>query len=334
MEQLKTCGKCKKQLPLSSFYKHPTARDRLQSTCKACAKLRTPEQKKRQLEYGKQWRERNEGKSKKYYQKRKIEVIESAKNRQAANRARTYVSIPATKVCFRCKQLLGADIFNTNPGNTDGLDCYCKPCRSAYGAERRLNNHAAIIAKERAKYAALSAADRKALNIRNREHAKTEEAKAKHRAWKRKNAEKYNAMERARRKANPEKNKQQCLERYRKKRAAELARRAADKLANPEKYLEKEKIKNARLSAAKKIYRLRQYAKRKLEHTANPEPFREKARRSEAERRKRISDGYIRGMLSKDGKTVLMPRSTIPQSLVDLKRAQVLIVRELRSKKK
>ena len=48
-----------------------------------------------------------------------------------------------TKVCSRCRKELPLNMFSKDKGRSDGLDCYCKKCKSimmrALGDELRKN---------------------------------------------------------------------------------------------------------------------------------------------------------------------------------------------------
>lgn len=137
-------------------------------------------------------------------------------------------------------------------------------------------------------------ASKRAWRAANREKVR-EQDRARGRAWRAANLEKYRARCRANmrawRAANMEKSRARC-------RAQQRARRAA----NPQKVLEEQREWRA----------------------ANPEKIL-KARQG---RSVRLSDGYVRAHLT--SKSKILKAADIPDALVELQRARLLLHREIK----
>lgn len=90
----KVCSKCKKNKPLTEFYKKNTGRDGLCQECKGCCKQRSKEwqikNKKKREDYHKQYYIENKGSiqtyKKKYYQENKEKIDKNKKEWAKNNR--------------------------------------------------------------------------------------------------------------------------------------------------------------------------------------------------------------------------------------------------------
>lgn len=91
--QTKTCTKCGRELPISEFYAKAGSKDGLQTQCKECHNAAT----------------------RKSIEKRKADNIFNG---------------PGIKSCPRCGQDLPKEAFGKNARTRDGLQPYCKKCRS------------------------------------------------------------------------------------------------------------------------------------------------------------------------------------------------------------
>lgn len=58
---------------------------------------------------------------------------------QTAKASTSYASIRTAKAkaCSMCGETKPGDAFYDSPGNVDGLDYYCKPCRKEYDRDRK-----------------------------------------------------------------------------------------------------------------------------------------------------------------------------------------------------
>jgi hypothetical protein len=119
---VKTCSKCRADLPLDHFGKHIKNKDGRQDWCRPC-----------QAEYGRQRRE------------------------QLA--ARPTVRTPATKRCPRCETLKPSDKFHRHKSTSDGLQPYCAECSIASRREWQQRHAEAIAAKQTEKLLRGAASD-------------------------------------------------------------------------------------------------------------------------------------------------------------------------------
>ncbi len=117
---MKICKTCESNLDESEYYAHPNTRDKLQSSCKSCAKAKA-RHVYRNSWYG-SWTSSN------------TEWQRKREKRERKNAAKRGVS----KTCTHCKEtkLATVDNFYTGAGR-HGLKSYCKPCDNKLKTARR-----------------------------------------------------------------------------------------------------------------------------------------------------------------------------------------------------
>ena len=246
-----------------------------------------------------------------------------------------------SKLCSTCHLLKPSTAFYTNK-KTGRLVAACKQCHYArckrYAASHR--EHLAAKAREwllankdthraqqreyrevnadvlKAKKRAYYLANRDRLLTQNRQYKSTDAAKEKIRVWRAANTTHLKASKVSWLERHPGWSKDYEAQRYAANPEKHRERAAKWREANPQKY--REQLKNwaecGRLWA--------------LKHPDQVEIVRKKAKRKQIQS---LTDSYIADKLSRD--SPLKP-TDIPQSLIELKRAQLLIARELRKRKK
>jgi len=98
MTDMKRCGRCEEDKPITEFNRHRGTKDGLQFTCKACKKAMSAayyiKTKEVQIEKGKRYREANAEKvrarTKRYYQENKEKILNRNKNEHTKLYMRTY----------------------------------------------------------------------------------------------------------------------------------------------------------------------------------------------------------------------------------------------------
>jgi hypothetical protein len=175
--------------------------------------------------------------------------------------------------------------------DSHGLQSWCKQCERIY--------------RERNK-------DKIRRNRRNYYGANKERLKQESRKYAAENRQQHNERGRAWRQSNPEK----CREMSRKWK---------------ERYPERYKEKRLRDAMRTKSRRKEINARQRVRYAQNLIASRKKGRDKATERRKRISDAYVRQILVSG---TMLRGAEIPSGLIELKRAQLLLARELKERVK
>ncbi len=134
----KICLKCKKEKPLSEFYKHETSKDGYRGYCKDCHYKKIKENR---------------------YINKKINKYRDYKNELLSGK---------TKICSRCKKEKPLGMFYEDKSKKDGYRSYCIECNKDYNRayyyknkERYKENRKAYYLKNKERLNKLSKAYRK-----------------------------------------------------------------------------------------------------------------------------------------------------------------------------
>ena len=106
----KICRKCKKEKPLSEFYKHETSKDGYRGYCREC-------HYKKMKEY--------------VYKNKKINKYRDYENELLSGK---------TKICSRCKKEKLLVKFYKDKSKKDGYRSYCKECHNNYTRDHYYKN--------------------------------------------------------------------------------------------------------------------------------------------------------------------------------------------------
>lgn len=177
---MKTCSKCKRELPVEAFYKKKSGKFGVEGCCKECTKASvkayraTPEGHAKK----KAWDQSDKAKAaaKLYWQTPAgKEVIRRAREKAKLN-PKEVPPIPEHKVCSRCKQDLPIECFGIR--KTGIVRSECKKCGAELTALYRQTEHGKEVTEEYNKHR-----DEGALKAAQLKYNKTEKSKVRHRRF-------------------------------------------------------------------------------------------------------------------------------------------------------